>query len=168
MGIVEASSATTAAAAAETAPESDRALEPAEQVAPNGATDERDESGRYLSREAASYRRRLRETESERDDMRTRLEGYERAEVERLASDAGLQVASDVWQFGATLDTLRDENNAIDADAVSGLVSEIVKDRPGLQARPQGDLGIGRGAGAAGTTTEQKVGLSQLLKPERR
>jgi hypothetical protein len=130
--------------------------------------DERDDSGRYLSREAAGYRRRLRETESERDDMRTRLERYERAEVERLAGDAGLQVASDVWQFGATLDTLRDENNAIDADAVSGLVSEIVKDRPGLQARPQGDLGIGRGAGAASTTTESKVGLSALLKPERR
>jgi hypothetical protein len=130
------------------------------------ASDERDDQGRYLSREAASYRRRLRETETERDDLRTRLERYERAEVERFASDAGLQVASDVWQFGAQLDALRTEDGAIDAEAVSGLVGEIVKDRPGLQARPEGDLGIGRGAAAAGTRIEQPVGLSALLKPE--
>jgi hypothetical protein len=31
---------------------------------------ERDEGGHYLSREAASYRRRLRETETERDQLR--------------------------------------------------------------------------------------------------
>jgi hypothetical protein len=128
--------------------------------------DERDESGRYLSREAASYRRRLRDAESERDGLRERLERYERAEVERFASDAGLQVASDVWQFGAQLDALRTEDGAIDHEAVSGLVGEIVKDRPGLQARPEGDLGIGRGAAAAGTRIEPKVGLSALLKPE--
>jgi hypothetical protein len=44
------------------------------QLAATGAdatTDERDESGRYLSREAATYRRRLRDTEAERDDLRT-------------------------------------------------------------------------------------------------
>jgi hypothetical protein len=143
------------------------------ELAPNGdnsepGSDERDEQGRYLSREAAGYRRRLRETETERDQLRTRLESYERAEVERLAGDAGLQVPGDVWQFGATLDTLRGEDGGIDADNVTGLVAEIVKDRPGLQARPVGDLGIGRGAAAAGTTRAPEVGLSALLKPERR
>jgi hypothetical protein len=132
------------------------------------ASDERDESGRYLSREAASYRRRLRETETERDDLRGRLEDYERAEVERQAGAAGLQVPSDIWTFGASLATLRAEDGAIDSEAVSGLVGEIVKDRPGLQARPTGDLGIGRGAAAAGTRQAREVGLSALLKPERR
>jgi hypothetical protein len=138
------------------------------QTQPPETGDERDESGRYLSREAASYRRRLRETETERDSLRTRLEGYERAEVERQASAAGLQVPSDVWTFGASLETLRGEDGAIDHDAVSGLVSEIVKDRPGLQARPTGDLGIGRGGAAAGTPQAREVGLSALLKPEAR
>jgi hypothetical protein len=183
MGVVEASTATTAPpGATNVAPE---ATEPAEGaveqpgVVAEGAVpqpdvvagsegDERDESGRYLSREAASYRRRLRDTEAERDDLRGRLEGYERAEVERIAGDAGLQVAADVWTFGATLDTLRGEDGAIDPEAVGGLVGEIVKDRPGLQARPVGDLGIGRGAAAAGTTRTPEVGLSALLKPERR
>jgi hypothetical protein len=131
-------------------------------------SDERDEGGRFLSREAASYRRRLRETETERDDLRGRLEGYERAEVERLAGDAGLQVPGDVWTFGATLETLRGENGGIDPENVHELVKEIVKDRPGLQAKPVGDLGIGRGSGAAGSATAPEIGLSALLKPERR
>jgi hypothetical protein len=130
--------------------------------------DERDESGRFLSREAASYRRRLRETETERDQLRERVQSYERDHVERIAADAGLQVPGDIWTFGATLDTLRDDDGSIDHDAVDGLVKEIVKDRPGLQAQPIGDIGIGRGAAAAGTPIEQNVGLSALLKPERR
>jgi hypothetical protein len=132
---------------------------------PTETGDERDESGRYLSREAASYRRRLRETETERDDLRGRLEGHEREHVERIASDAGLQVPSDVWQFGASLEALRREDGAIDAKSVSGVVNEIVKDRPGLHARPTGDLGIGRGAAAAGIPRTPDVGLSALLKP---
>jgi hypothetical protein len=77
-------------------------------------------------------------------------------------------VASDVWQFGASLDTLRGEDGRIDPDSVQELAASILKDRPGLQARPVGDLGIGKGAGAAGTTHTPEVGLSQLLKPERR
>jgi hypothetical protein len=130
--------------------------------------DERDESGRYLSREAASYRRRLRETETERDDLRGRPEGYERDHVERIAGDAGLQVPGDVWTFGATLDTLRGEEGSIDPEAVSGLVAEIVKDRPGLKAQPVGDMGIGRGGAAAGRAIAPEIGLSALLKPGQR
>jgi hypothetical protein len=164
--------------AATTPTATDTPAEPAEVVgeapaadivdaADNKATDdERDESGRYLSREAASYRRRLRETESERDSLRERLDRLQTAEVERIAADAGLQVASDVWSFGASLDTLRGESGDIDAESVSGLVAEIVKDRPGLQTRPAGDVGIGRGGAAA--AREPKVGLSALLKPEGR
>ena len=85
--------------------------------------------------------------------------------VERLASAARLQVAGDVWQFGAELERLRTEDGSIDSSTVQALVADIVKSRPGLQARPVGDLGIGRGAAAAGTRTQPKVGLSQLLKP---
>ena len=101
------------------------------------ATGERDEGGKFLSRE-------------------------------RLAGDAGLQVPSDVWTFGAELSNLRTEDGSIDPETVNELVGEIVKDRPGLQTRPVGDLGIGRGAAAAGTTHAPEVGLSQLLKPEGR
>jgi hypothetical protein len=70
--------------------------------------------------------------------------------------------------FGATLDTLRGKDGAIDHDAVNGLVNEIVNDRPGLRPQPVGDIGIARGAAAAGTTSTPEIRLSALLKPERR
>jgi hypothetical protein len=110
----------------------------------------------------------LRDAEGERDQLRAQVDHLQTAEVERLAGAAGLQVPGDVWTFGATLDTLRGEDGGIDPKNVNGLVAEIVKDRPGLQARPAGDLGIGRGASAAGITSTPEVGLSKLLKPERR
>jgi hypothetical protein len=69
----------------------DAEAQPPEAVAEaNGG--ERDDSGKFLSREAASYRRRLRDTEAERDQLRTQLDRLQSAEVERLAGDAGLQV----------------------------------------------------------------------------
>jgi hypothetical protein len=169
--------ATATDAPAETAEPASEPVTGSRDLVPNGnksaesdaeTSDERDESGRFLSREAASYRRRLRETESERDQLRERVQSYERDHVERIAADAGLQVPGDVWTFGATLDTLRDDDGGIDSDAVDGLVKEIVKDRPGLQARPIGDIGIGKGAAAAGTPIAPEIGLSQLLKPGQR
>ena len=46
-------------------------------------------------------------------------------------------------------ETLRGEDGRIDAETVTGLVADIVKNRPGLKAQRVGDLGIGRGASAA-------------------
>ena len=157
---MEASGATTLT---ETSPETESATAPgpADETPPEG-DGERDESGRYLSREAANYRRRLRDTEAERDSLREQLDRVQTAEVERLAAQHGLAVARDVWQFGATLETLRGEDGGIDGEVVAGLVADIVKDRPGLQAPLVGDLGIGRGGTA---WTRPHVGLSQLLKP---
>lgn len=127
--------------------------------------DDRDESGRYLSREAAAYRRRLRDAEAERDQLREQLERVQTAEVERLAAGAGLSAAKDIWMFGATLPTLRNDDGDIDPETVSGLVADLIRDRPGLQKPKFGDFGIGRGASAAGPRTQPAVGLSQLLKP---
>jgi hypothetical protein len=130
--------------------------------------DERDEeTGRYLSREAARYRTRLRETEAERDQLRERLERYERAEVERLASAAGLAVPADLWALGTQIEHCRAEDGSIDAETVNGLVADLLRDRPQLRAQPRGDLGIGRGGTAAGSMRQPKLGLSQLLKPGR-
>ena len=49
----------------------------------------------------------------------------------------------------------------------SGAVEAILKDRPGLQARPQADIGIGRGGAAQGALNTPSPGLSALLKPGR-
>jgi hypothetical protein len=52
--------------------------------------------------------------EAERDTLRDQLDVVQRAEVERLAQAAGLAVASDVWQFGASFQTVRGGDGAID------------------------------------------------------
>jgi hypothetical protein len=130
---------------------------------PETGDGERDESGRYLSREAASYRRRLRETEAERDQLREQLDRVQTAEVERLASGVGFAEPHDVWAFGAELATLRGEDGSIDAETVEGLVTDIIKSRPGLQAQPVGSFGMGKGGTASGRSTRQEIGLSALF-----
>lgn len=125
-----------------------------------------------LSREQANYRRRMKAAETERDTLRTerdslreQVERLQTQEVERLASAAGLSAPSAIWQFGASLDTLRAEDGSIDAQTVTGLVGEILRERPGLQVQTA-RIGIGRGATAAGGDMRgPRVGLSQLLKP---
>lgn len=143
-----------------TAPQGD----PGNGAAPEGGERERGEDGRLLSREAAAYRRQLRETQAERDQLREQIDALQREQVERLAAQSGLAVASDVWLHGATLDSLRAEDGSVDSETVSGVVEAIVKDRPGLKAPRNGDIGIGRGAAARPPQTPP-VGLSQLLKP---
>jgi hypothetical protein len=65
-----------------------------------------------------SYRKRLRATEAERDQLREQLDRLQTAEAERLAGASGLAAPSDLWQFGATLDTLRGEDGALDQATV--------------------------------------------------
>jgi hypothetical protein len=137
----------------------------ADPTAPNGAVDdERDEQGRYLSREAAGYRRRLRETETERDALRVQVDELQRDQVERLAGSAGMAIPKDLWTLGTLLEHCRDESGRIDADTVTGLVTDVLKERPTWRTGAFTRNGIGEGASAAGTRTGQHVGLSALLK----
>ena len=73
-------------------------------------------------------------------------------------------VPGDIWQFGASLDTLRTDTGDIDTETVTGLCGEILRNRPGLQAQTA-RIGVGRGGAAAGDSHKPKVGLSSLLKP---
>ena len=145
------------------APETTRETSPATEGTEPNESGERDETGRYLSREAGSYRRRLRETEAERDQLRSTLDELQRGEVERLAAGAGMAVPSDLWSTGTVLANCRDDDGRIDSEVVQGLVDDVLKSRPTWRAAVNGDLGIGKG-NAAGGGPSPKVGLSALLK----
>lgn len=69
-------------------------------------------------REAAKYRRRLREAETERDQLAERIGSLQRAEVERLAAVDGLRPAA-LWASGAELDDLLGDDGTVDAAKVS-------------------------------------------------
>ncbi|WP_178360553.1 hypothetical protein [Mycolicibacterium hippocampi] len=80
-------------------------------------------------REAAKYRRQLRDTEAERDRLLTQVEGYHRAEVERLASSRLID-GSDVWAGGVALDSLLNDAGQVDPARVAQAVRDLAQTRP--------------------------------------
>jgi len=80
------------------------------------------------NREAAKRRRQLREVEAERDTLRSRLDSYDRAEVERLAADR-LADPGDLW-LSTSIEALRGDDGALDAEKVTAELDKITTDAP--------------------------------------
>lgn len=76
--------------------------------------------------EAAKYRKRLRDTETERDTLRGRVETLQRAEIERLVTGK-LADPSDLWRDGAQLDDVLDDDGNVDSDKVNDLANSLLK-----------------------------------------
>jgi hypothetical protein len=111
----------------------------------------------HASREAAGYRRRLRDTEAERDALRSRIDEYERRDVEAVARELGAAVPADLWTL-VQLDELR-VDGVVDIEAARTRISDLLRDRPTWR-RSVPDLGAGvRGNGPEA----QKPGLAALL-----
>lgn len=86
------------------------------------------------NREAAKYRRQLRDAQAERDSLQTTVDAHNRSSVERLAS-AHLAQPSDLFDLGSVdLSDLMDEDGQPDAEAVKEAAESILADRPGLAA----------------------------------
>ncbi len=82
--------------------------------------------------EAAKYRRKLREVESEVEILRSRVTSFQRADVERHAADL-LAQPSDLFDVGAAeLDTFLDAEGNVDRDAVQAASTALTENRPGL------------------------------------
>lgn len=80
-------------------------------------------------REAAKYRRQLRDTQAERDRLATQVEGYHRAEVERLAA-ARLIDARDIWAGGLQLADVLNDGGQVDPARVAQAVADLAATRP--------------------------------------
>lgn len=133
------------AQAAEHEPEEPQADEPqAEDQADE--PEERGELGK-VRREAAGYRRRLRDTEGERDRLAGQVEAMQRSEVERVAG-RGLASGSDLWAAGVDLVGLRDDDGALDESRVAAAVDGVLATRPHWRRVEMPDLhGGARGGG---------------------
>lgn len=140
----------------------DPAATPAEPVVE--PTDGRDEpaTGQRAAREAAKYRTQLRETEAERDTLRSELDVYRTREVTRLASDSGLIEPEDLLKH-TDLRALLDDGS-VSPDLVSSAIAELRASRPQWfsdyleNTRPPSNRPIESlhpGATPRGTTTEQ-------------
>lgn len=103
--------------------------------------------------EAARYRRRLRETESERDTLARRVETLQRAAVERAAAEH-LAQPGDLWALGTQLSDLLDgDTGDVDDGKVTAAIDSLLSSRPGLRkvrAPDAAAMGQGRRGEVAG------------------
>ncbi|MGV0699967.1 hypothetical protein ABQF47_16360, partial [Mycolicibacter sinensis] len=82
------------------------------------------------NREAANYRRRLRDTEAERDTLAQRLESLQRNEIERLAGQH-LENGADLWHGGSIkVSDLLNDVGEVDPDLVTGAAHILLASRP--------------------------------------
>lgn len=108
----------------------------AETAPPKANADSRaDGSGRATapSNKEARYRVERNEARAERDSLAQRVERMQRAEVERIASDA-LSHPADIFSLSgnAVADYLDDAGN-IDPERVAADVAAVLSERPGLR-----------------------------------
>jgi hypothetical protein len=105
-----------------------------------------DPDGTGGNSEAAKYRRRLRDAEAQRDTLATRVQTYQRREVEALAQGK-LAVPGDVFAIGQlSLEDAYDPSGELRADVVETAIDELLRNRPGL-AVPRDRRNWGQGGG---------------------
>lgn len=87
------------------------------------------------NREAAKYRRQLRDTETERDNLAGRLEALQKQTVETLAGQH-LDKPAGLWASGTELEDLIDSEGNVDPDKVKA-AAVAAREELGL-TRPRG------------------------------
>lgn len=89
--------------------------------------DDQDDQGQeHPAREAAKYRRRLRDTEAERDQLRGQLETMRKAEAERIAA-ATVKNPAGIWAAGATVADMLDQDGNVDPEKVKAATVEAAE-----------------------------------------
>jgi hypothetical protein len=84
------------------------------------------------NREAAKYRKALRETEAERDSLKERLKHSERFMVERLADFADMHDHGDEFWRMFEIDSFRDEDGRLVPDKIDQALIRFRKERAHL------------------------------------
>lgn len=117
----------------------DTAVEPDEQTTEQADSGDEQRPDVTRSGEAAKWRRRLRDTEAERDDLASRLDTMQRREVARLATTPGrdqdghpvptLYDASDVFADDADLADLLDDDGALDEQRIRAAIEASTEGR---------------------------------------
>lgn len=124
----------------ETAPPAEDVPEQPDEASEAGDDEETDETSK-AGREAAKYRRRLRETEAERDALAQRVTDLQRSVVDGIVTARGegggrLHSAEPFWAGGVDLDTLLDDEGRVDTTKVLEAVDDVAR-RFGITRRPR-------------------------------
>jgi hypothetical protein len=111
--------------------------EPAEAEPDSRAPEPEGDDIAAVRREAATYRRRLRDAEAERDALRDQVDRRDRADAERLAGQT-MESPADLWTGGVQLADLRDEDGALSSERVDEAVAGVLATRPHWRKRGPG------------------------------
>ncbi len=117
--------------------------------------------------EAARYRRRLRDTEADRDTIATErdtlaatVDGYQRRDTERAAEQAGMTRGADLWDAGGNVTDFLADDGTVDPDRVQTAVDRVLGERPHWRRRAGGDVG----QGVRGAQVETSGGWGDVLR----
>lgn len=117
--------------------------------------------------EAARYRRRLRDTEADRDTIATErdtlaaaVDGYRRRDTERAAEQAGMTRGADLWDAGGNVTDFLADDGTVDPDRVQTAVDRVLSERPHWRRRAGGDVG----QGVRGAQVETSGGWGDVLR----
>jgi len=119
------------------------------------------------NREAAKYRRQLREAEAARDALGERLAALQRGQAETFAREH-LADGADLWRDGLDLTALLDDDGNLDAAKVAEAARAARKAHPHWAAptvpkRNPASVGAGLRSGATGTDHRPGVSWAGLL-----
>jgi len=119
--------------------------------------------GDKAAREAAKYRRRLREVEAERDRLAEQVEALQRAEIERLSYAEHRVKGAAIWAGGYQVADLIGDDGRPDESKVAAAAKDVAE-RFGINP-----LGGGVYVPAEGRTPDlsPKVTWDRLLHPNR-
>jgi hypothetical protein len=121
-----------------------------------------DRGGDRGSREAAKYRRQLRDTEEQRNALSERLSTLQRREAERLAAEH-LADGADMWRDGLDLAALLDDDGNVDPTKVVDAAQTARKAHPHWAApRParRNPAGSGGGLKSGATGSDHRPATS--------
>lgn len=114
--------------------------------------------------EAARYRVKLREAETQRDHLQERVDTLQRAELARLATEHRMHNPEDL---GLDLDDVRTESGDLDHDKITAHIEQLKADRPHYFSKPRvRDFG-GGDRGTDITAPPRETSWSEALKPDR-
>ncbi|WP_217133826.1 hypothetical protein [Leucobacter chinensis] len=94
-----------------------------EETTPNEPLTTDSEATSKGNRDAAKYRRRLREVEEERDTLTAQLDELRKLEVERSIEQLGIKPAA-VWALETTLPDLVNEEGLPDTEKITAAVTQ--------------------------------------------
>lgn len=123
-------------------------VEPVTPVTPVENEQEPEDDGKNpANREAAKYRRQLRETETQVTALEARVDALTRATVETAAAKV-LKDGASIWGAGATPDQFVGEDGRVDAVAVEAAANALAGQ---FSPKPKPGYVPAQGTGAAGT-----------------